>query len=283
MPVMTHVHLPAVVIALSMLSAPNAAAGQASPDAQNEKAAIVATALDYAEGYYGGEPQRMARALSPYLSKRGLMTRPGVPPFLLQMNADTLIDASNGVKLAPAERHITTEVLHVNNEVASARVFTAQFNDYLHLVKRNGAWQILNVLWRPPTPSTPTADGAKGGVEEAVRKYVAALFASDAPGAMAVVHPAANLRALAQPPGRSRVVREQNPETLHASLAAGQMKLAGKPEDAQVTVEGVDVNIAAARLSIGPTTTYLHLASTDGNWRVVNALAYPPSPAAPTR
>ena len=78
---MTHVHLPAVVIALSMLSAPNAAAGQASADAQNEKAAIVATALDYAEGYYGGEPQRMARALSPYLSKRGLMTRPGVPPF----------------------------------------------------------------------------------------------------------------------------------------------------------------------------------------------------------
>ena len=150
MPVMTHVHLPAAVIALSMLSAPNAAAGQASADAQNEKAAIVATALDYAEGYYGGEPQRMARALSPYLSKRGLMTRPGVPPFLLQMNADTLIDASNGVKLAPAERHITTEVLHVNNEVASARVFTAQFNDYLHLVKRNGAWQILNVPLAPP-------------------------------------------------------------------------------------------------------------------------------------
>jgi hypothetical protein len=281
---MTNVHLTAALMALSMLSAPEAIAGQAGTDAQSEKAAIVATALDYAEGYYSGEPQRMARAVSPYLSKRGLMTRPGVPPFLMQMNADTLIDASNGVKLAPAERHITTEVLHVNHEVASARVFTAQFNDYLHLVKRNGAWQILNVLWRPPSPSAPTADGARAGVEEAVRNYVAALLASDGPRAMAVVHPMANLRALAQPPqGRPRVVREQNPETLHASLAAGQAKLAGKPEDAQVTVEGVDVNIAAVRMSIGPMTTYLHLASTDGTWRVVNALAYPPSPGPPTR
>ena len=283
MRVMTHLHIPVALMALSLLTAPTATAGQADADAQTEKAAIVATALDYAEGYYGGEPQRMMRALSPYLSKRGLMTRPGVPTFLLQMNADTLIDASNGVKLAPAERHITTEVMHVNHEIASARVFTAQFNDYLHLVKRNGAWQILNVLWRPPTPSTPTPDTARSGVEKAVRNYVAALFASDAPSAMAVVHPIANLRVLAQPQGRSRVVREQNPETLHASLAAGQVKLPGKPEDAQITVEGVDVNIAAARLSIGSTTTYLHLASTDGKWRVVNALAYPPSPATPTR
>ena len=98
------------------------------------------------------------------------------------------------------------------------------------------------------------------------------------PARIAVVHPAANLRALAQPLGTFRIVREQNPETLHASLAAGQVKLAGKPKEAQVTVEGVDVDIAAARMSIGPTTTYLHLASTDGKWRVVNALAYPPSP-----
>ena len=158
---MTKIQPAVALMALAMLSAPDAIARQAAADAQSERAAIVAIALDYAEGYYGGEPQRMARAVSPYLSKRGLMTRPGVPPFLVQMNADTLIDASNGAKLAPAERQITTEVLHVNNEVASARAFTAQFNDYLHLVKRNGAWQILSVLWRPPTPSTPTPDGAR--------------------------------------------------------------------------------------------------------------------------
>jgi hypothetical protein len=252
-------------------------------DVEKDKAAIVAAALDYAEGYYGGEPQRMTRALSPYLSKRGLMSRPGVPPFLVQMNADTLIDASNGAKLAAPERHITTEVLHINGDAASARVFTAQFNDFLHLVRRNGQWQILNVLWRPPTPGTPTADDARAGVEKGIREYVGALFASDATRLIAAVHPVANLRAFAMPQGRARIVREQNPESLAAALMSGQVKLPGKPEEVQVTVEGVDVNIAAARFTLGPTTTYVHLAMTDGKWRVVNTLSVPPPPAPATR
>ena len=98
----------------------------------------------------------MARAVSPYLSEARADDAPGSAALLVQMNADTLIDASNGVKLAPAERHITTQVLHVNNETASARVFTAQFNDYLHLVKRNGAWQILTYL---VPPDAVDADG----------------------------------------------------------------------------------------------------------------------------
>jgi hypothetical protein len=212
------------------------------------------------------------------------MTRPGVPPFLVQMNADTLIDASNGMKLAPAERQITTEVLHMSGEAASARAYTAQYNDYLNLVKRNGQWQILNVLWRPPTPATATPDGAKAAVEQAAREYVGALFAGDGARALAITHSVANLRSFAPAPqGRPRVVREQNPETLVAALSSGQVKLPGTASDAQVTVEGVDVNIAAARIGIGASTIYAHLAMTDGKWRIVNTLTYPPPPAPATR
>jgi putative lumazine-binding protein len=270
-----------VFLAVAVLAAAPAVNAQ---DVEKDKAAIIAAALDYAEGYYGGEPQRMARALSPFLSKRGLMSRPGVQPFLVQMNADTLIDASNGAKVAAPERHITTEVLHISGDAASARVFTVQFNDFLHLVRRNGQWQIVNVLWRPPTPSTPTPDDARAGVEKAVREYIGALFAGDAARFTATVHPIADLRSFAPAPqGRPRIVREQNPETLAAALASGQVKVPGKPEDVQVVVEGVDVNIAAARFTIGATLTYVHLAMTDGKWRVVNGLGYPPAPPPATR
>jgi hypothetical protein len=85
-----------------------------------DRAAIVQAALDYAEGYYGGEPMRMTRAVSPFVSKRGLTVRQGIPPFLVQMNADMLIDAANGVKLAAPDRHIAIEVLDVTGEIASA-------------------------------------------------------------------------------------------------------------------------------------------------------------------
>jgi hypothetical protein len=270
------------LLALALILVP-AAAPQTAADLEREKPAIVQTALDYAEGYYGGEPARMARAVSPSLSKRGLMVRPGVPPFLVQMNADTLVDAANGAKVAPADRHITTDVLDVQQDIASARVFTAQFNDYLQLVKRNGAWQIVNVLWHAPPAAGQKTDGAADGVERAVRAYVAALYASDAPALLAVVHPQANLRTFAPPPqGRPRIIREQNPETLAAALAGGMVKVPGKADDAQVVVQGVDADIAAAKLTIGQTPTYLHLAMTDGRWRIVNALGYPPAPPATT-
>ena len=270
------------IVALALILVP-ATAPQTAADLEREKPAIVQTALDYAEGYYGGEPARMARAVSTHLSKRGLMVRPGVPPFLVQMNAETLIDAANGAKVAPADRHITTEVLDVANDMASARVFTAQFNDYLQLVKRNGSWQILNVLWHAPPAAGQKTDGATEGVERAVRAYVTALYTADVPGLLAVVHPQANLRTLAPPPqGRPRIVREQNVETLAAALAGGMVKLPGKAEDAQVVVQGVDTDIAAAKLTIGQTPMYLHLAMTDGKWRIVNALGYPPAPPATT-
>ena len=195
----------------------------------------------------------MARAVSPFLSKRGLTLRPGVPPFLVEMNADTLIDAANGAKLAAPDRHITTEVLDVAGDVASARVFTAQFNDYLHLVRRNGAWQILNVLWHAPMPAGGAADAAKPAVEAAARDYAAALFAGDGARATAALHPLAHLRVLAAPPqGRPRIVRELNPDTVAAGLSAGQGKPSGTLDEARIAVLGIDVNIASAKLTAGP-------------------------------
>jgi hypothetical protein len=271
----------AAVFALALMTAGPAAAQPPGAEQERDKAAIVQTALDYAEGYYGGEPARMTRALSPYLSKRGLTVLPDGTSFLVQMNADTLIDASNGAKLAAAERHITTEVLEITGDIASARVFTARFNDYLHLVKRNGAWQILNVLWHQPPPAT-AAPAATSAVEQAVKDYSAALYSADSRRATQLIHPVANLRTFAQPPNRSRVVVEQNPETLAAALAAGRMKYPGAPGDVKVVVQGVDADIAAAKLTMGPITTYLHLALQHGQWRVVNTLSYPPAAAGPS-
>ena len=250
-----------------------------------EKAAIVTTALDYAEGYYGGEPARMTRALSPVLSKRGLAVRPGVAPYLVEMNAEMLIDAANGAKVPAAGRHITTEVLDVHGGVASARVFTVQFNDYLHLVKSNGRWQILSVLWHVPPAAAAGASAADAGaVAQAVRDYATALTTADPKALLAVMHPLARVRALAQPPqNRPRIVRDQNPETVAVGLAAGQITSSGTLAEARITVHGVDADIAAAALVLGRTTTYLHLAWQEDTWRIVNSLAFTDLPPAPTR
>lgn len=174
---------------------------------------------------------------------------------------DTLIEASHGAKLAAPQRRITTEVLDITGETASACVFTAEFNDYLHLVKRAGSWQILNVLWhRPPSPLPAPGDGREA-VAQAVKDYAAAMYAADADRVQSLVHPLAHLRVFGlAPQSRPRVVREQNTETLVAALAAGQVKLGGKAEDSEITVYGVDGDIASGRLTMDRMPAYLHLA-----------------------
>ena len=247
--------------------------------AQNadDKAAIVQTLLDYAEGYYGGEPARMTRAVSPSLTKREL--RRTTPSLIGEMNAETLIEYSHGVKLAPAGRQMTTDVMDVGAETASARVFSAQFNDYVHLIKRNGAWQILNVLWHAP-PAAATTDHA-GAISQVVRTFASALTGAGGPDALSVLHPLAHIRVLARGrQGRPSFVVNQNAEALTAGLARGAGKLAGAVEDAQIVVEGVDTDVAAARIALGATKIHLHLALQDGRWRVVTVLNWTVPPAA---
>ena len=263
------------IVLIAVAASQNATA--AAPN--NDSAAIVQTVLDYAEGYYGGEPARMTRAVSPYLTKREL--RRTTPPLIGEMNADTLIEYSHGVKLAPAGRQLTTEVLDVGPETASARVFSAQFNDYVHLIKRNGAWQILNVLWHAP-PSAASTDQT-GAVNQAVRTFATALTGAGGPEALSVLHPLAHIRVLARGrQGRPAFVVNQNAEALVAGLPRGAGKLAGALEDAQITVEGIDADVAAARIVQGSTTIRLHLALQDGRWRVVNTLNWTAAPASGT-
>jgi hypothetical protein len=264
-----------VALLLSPVATPTASQ---NPD---DKAAIIQALLDYAEGYYGGEPARMTRALSPYLTKRQVIMRSGAGSTIGEMNADTLIEYSNGSKLAPEGRRLTTEVMEVGTETASARVFSAQFNDYVHLVKRDGTWRILNVLWHAP-PAAASSSDHTAAVTEAVRSLTGVLTGTGTPDASSVIHPLAHVRQLARAPqNRPRFVTDQNAEALLAALARGSGKLTGAVEAAQIAVDGIDTNIAAARLSLGATKLYVHLALFDGRWRVVTLLNWTAPPALP--
>ena len=49
----------------------------AENDAENEKAAIKSATLDYLEGWYDGDAERMERALHPeFFTKRGILVNP---------------------------------------------------------------------------------------------------------------------------------------------------------------------------------------------------------------
>jgi hypothetical protein len=116
----------------------------------DDKAAITSTALDYIEGWYEGNAERMERALSPDLAKRIVMTNPQGRSMLQQMSAMGLVQGvkRGGGKDTPKEKQQKdVTILDVFENAASVKVVASDWVDYLHLAKFNGHWVIVNVLW----------------------------------------------------------------------------------------------------------------------------------------
>ena len=117
-----------------------------------DKAAIKQTALDYIEGWYEGDAERMERALHPDLAKR--IVRPNAEnknySRLDQMGALALVQGvkRGGGKQTPKDRQQKDVViLDVFENAASVKITASDWIDYLHIAKFNGRWVIVNVLW----------------------------------------------------------------------------------------------------------------------------------------
>ena len=117
-----------------------------------DKAAITATALDYIEGWYEGNAERMERALHPDLAKRIVRPHPENKNFsrLDQMSALALVQGvkRGGGKQTPKEKQLKdVTILDVFGNAASVKIVASDWIDYLHIAKFNGRWMIVNVLW----------------------------------------------------------------------------------------------------------------------------------------
>ena len=124
---------------------------QTNSFAQQDSADIRKTALNYIEGWYEGNPERMERALHPELAKRIVSTdKQSGKSRLGQMSALTLINGtkSGGGKDTPPEKQQKdVTILDIYRGAASVKVVASDWIDYLHMAKWNGEWRIVNVLW----------------------------------------------------------------------------------------------------------------------------------------
>jgi len=125
-------------------------------DIENEKAAIKNATLDYLEGWYDGDAERMERALHPeFFTKRGILIHPNTGEMATpHLTAEMMIGyvKQGGGKGFPREK-LKNEVtiLDIYKNTASVKAISAQYVDYLHLAKFNGKWMIVNVLWELKT------------------------------------------------------------------------------------------------------------------------------------
>lgn len=125
-----------------------------------EAQAIVAAALDYYEGWFDGEPERMERALHPDLVKRSLASDGhGVDTISAREMVEATADGVGRTRDPGSDRrNIEIHVDHVHGDIATVTATSAVYVDYLQLVRTREGWKIANVLW-----DRVASAGAPGG------------------------------------------------------------------------------------------------------------------------
>ena len=116
-----------------------------------DAAAIKATALNYAQGWYEGNADRMQKAVHPELAKRMVYVDKATGKSrLVQMSAMTLVNATrdgSGKATPKADQQADVTVLDSYGNTAQVKTVMHEWIDYMQMAKWNGEWKIVNVLW----------------------------------------------------------------------------------------------------------------------------------------
>ncbi len=120
----------------------------ATPQKISDEAAVRATVTDYIEGYYTGDASRMEKSLHPHYLKHTISGSDGQLRMTektgLQMVQD--VHSVGPTNLSEKKEQIT--VLDIAGDMASAKLVTAHWVDYMTLSKWNGEWKIVSVVLR---------------------------------------------------------------------------------------------------------------------------------------
>jgi len=105
---------------------------------------IERAATDYIEAWLTGDADRMADCLHPDLTKRSIDDN--AVGAMTHRDMVEATRAGRGMKL-PRDNEVTIEDAFRN--IATARVNSARYVDYLHIARFEDRWRIVSVLWEP--------------------------------------------------------------------------------------------------------------------------------------
>jgi hypothetical protein len=127
--------------------------GSTEEQQAGDRAAIRQAALDYAQGWYDGDVERVRRCLHPQVAKRRILRQAHTgAERVRQVSKELMVHLTQqggGSGDVPADRRAyDITILDVCDDIASVRAESVEYVDYLHLARSQGSWVIVNVLYR---------------------------------------------------------------------------------------------------------------------------------------
>ena len=224
---------------------------------------------DYIEGWYDKDTARIQQAMHPLLVKPGIM--PDVEGGVRSIDLQTLLDVTPEYGGdTSGNRELELQILATDGDIASARVLSNEYVDYLHLVRTGGQWRILNVLWEfrsGGVPEVSPEDMKK--LEKPLRDYVEGWYDKDTARVAEGLHPKLAKRSLnAESPGGI----DQYTRSSLLQVVAQYGGSGGTERIFDMAVLDTGNNIASVKLVSNAFVDYIHVGRTNGTWKIMNVL-----------
>lgn len=137
------------ILCLTCMLAGNIAFAQTKQDTLE----IKQVALDYIESQHKPNPAQMERALHPGMVKRTFWKDKATgKDYVRETTTESMVLLAESYNKKgdkfPSSPKKDVILLDVSERTASVKLIADEWIDYMHIVKINGNWKIVNVLWQ---------------------------------------------------------------------------------------------------------------------------------------
>lgn len=107
-------------------------------------------ALDYIDGYITNDPERHARAYHSECVKRRYDKNEKYDiAELVVLTPQIMTDYASVAQIADRDREVIIDA--ISDDIASVRIYSTRWVDFLHIVKARGEWRLFHVTWHDRT------------------------------------------------------------------------------------------------------------------------------------
>ncbi|NUM75316.1 nuclear transport factor 2 family protein [candidate division KSB1 bacterium] len=123
----------------------------------DDREAVHQAVLDYVEGIYEVQPDRIERSVSRELAKVGYWReKDGGTYSESRMSFEQLVEVAKNWnkkgRVDPKTALKEVVIYEIVDQTATVKLRAHWGIDYMHLAKKEGKWLIMNVLWQSPPP-----------------------------------------------------------------------------------------------------------------------------------
>ncbi len=225
--------------------------------------AVRQAVVDYCEGYYRRDPEQTKRAYHSECLKRSFASTDDDVWYLEVQTPASMVDVARVVRMRVDDPSYEIIIDDLSQNIASVRLYSDGWVDYLHVVKARGEWKLLHAAYTARSDQTngPPSAEDEGEITARALDYIEAWFGGDAERHANAYHPECIKRAYAAD-GHGLIWT--SPQRMVEFCASGDTVL--ENGEWEFVIDDIAGDVASVRVYSTLWVDFLHMAKARGRW-----------------